>query len=267
MRTEGRRATRFPAAGALALAALLALGAAGPSDVRADDDFARTQLKVMSDYLAAQQSFSFDYDINQEVVTAEGQKLLIASSGSATIERPDKIRVARFGGFADAELLFDGKTLTLLGKTSNLYSQFAFAGTLDALVDELRDRGRPLPGADLLLSNVYETLIDGVTDAKDLGSGVIGGVECDHLAYRAAEVDWQIWIAHGERPYPCRYIITSKQVAGAPQYSVQISNWQTGDGVTADDFVFSNTTNAAKVELKDLVDAADLPDIFVTGAN
>ena len=41
-----------------------------------------------------------------------------------------------------------------------------------------------------------------VTDVKDLGSGVIGGVECDHLAFRAKDTDWQIWIAQGEEPIP-----------------------------------------------------------------
>jgi len=256
------------AATGTAMIAAVAAALALPPAARADDDFARTQLKVMSDYLAAQESFSFAYDTNYEVVTKEQQKLLLASSGTLTLERPDKLRMTRSGGFADVELLYDGTTLTLFGKTANLYSQVAFAGTLDALVDELRDKyNRPLPGADLLLSNVYDALMAEVLDAKDLGSGVIGGVECDHLAYRTAEVDWQIWIAQGDRPYPCRYVITSKHVAGAPQYSIQISDWKTGDEVAADDFSFANATNAGKIELQDLKDAADLPDNFVTGGN
>ena len=90
------------------------------------------------------------------------------------------------------------------------------------LVDELRKHNRPLPAADLLLSDPYEALMQDVVDVKDLGSGVIGGVECDYLAFRAKEVDWQIWIAQGDRPYPCRYVISSKVMDGAPQYSIQI---------------------------------------------
>jgi len=55
-------------------------------------------------------------------------------------------------------------------------------GTIDHLVDEWRDKyHRPAPGADFLLSNVYEQLMPPVTDVKDLGNGVIGGIECDHL--------------------------------------------------------------------------------------
>ena len=88
-------------------------------------------------------------------------------------------------------------------------------GTIDHLIDELRETyHRPLPAADLLLADVAGALMPLVTDVKDLGSGVIGGVECDHLAFRTDEVDWQIWIAHGERPYPCRYVITSTKVTG-----------------------------------------------------
>jgi hypothetical protein len=93
---------------------------------------------------------------------------------------------------------------------------------------------------------------------------VIGGVECDHLAFRSKTVDWQIWIAQGERPYPCRYVITSKQIAGGPQYSIQFSNWKTGDEVAPDDFTFNNTTNAQKIDLKDLP-GDTLPKNFVRG--
>jgi len=56
---------------------------------------------------------------------------------------------------------------------------------------------------------------------------VIGGKECDHFAFRKEDIDWQIWIAQGDRPYPCRYVITSKQVDQSPQYSVQIKDWKT----------------------------------------
>ncbi len=91
-----------------------------------------------------------------------------------------------------------------------------------------------------------------VIDVKDLGSGVIGGTECDHLAFRNKDVDWQIWIAQGDQPYPCRYVITSKQVADGPQYTVQVSNWKAGKEAAANDFGFKAPADAKKVEVKDL---------------
>ena len=65
---------------------------------------------------------------------------------------------------------------------------------------------------------------------------MIRGIECDHLAFRTKEVDWQIWIAQGARPYPCRYVITSKKVRGSPEYTLDIRAWKTGGEVASDTF-------------------------------
>ena len=249
---------------ALALSLIVVLGTS--VGVRADEADAKKLLKAMSDYLAAQKALSFEYDAALEVVTKDEQKLALVSSGAVTLNRPDKIRSMRAGGFADVETFFDGNMLTVLGKNLNTYAQQAVPGTIDHLIDEFRSTyGLHLPAANLLLSNAYDALMRDVVDVKDLGSGVVGGVECDFLAFRVKEVDWQIWIAQGERPYPCRYSITTKDLPGGPQYTIQIRDWKTGDEVAATDFSFKNTTDAKKVELKDLKGAGDLPEHFMIG--
>jgi hypothetical protein len=233
-----------------------------------DSAEAKNRLKAMSDFLAAQKSLSAGFDTVFEVVTPTDQKLGLASSGTVTLVRPDKIRVARSGGFADFEILYDGKALTLLGKNANLYTQVAAPGTVDQLIDDLRDKyKRPLPGADLLLTNSYDGLMQDVYDSKDLGSGVINGVECDTFAFRKNDVDWQIWIAQGEHPYPCRFVVTSKLANGDPQYTIQFRDWKFGSGVAADDFAFKNASGAKQVELTDVEDKlSDLPENFKMGA-
>ncbi len=131
------------------LAAGLAVMSAGSAT--ADETDAKNLLKAMSDYMAAQKAFSFRFNSDLEVVTTEDQKLGFVSSGTMTINRPDKVRATRTGGFADLELVFDGKTLTLLGKSANLYAQAEVPGSLDDLIDTLRNTyHRPIPGADLL---------------------------------------------------------------------------------------------------------------------
>lgn len=221
----------------------------------------------MSDYLAKQQAISFSYDATLEVVTNDKQKLALASSGTLTLNRPDKIRAVRSGGFVDVETLYDGKTLTLLGKNANKYTQVEAAGTVEQLIDELRNKyDRPLPAADLLMSDAYSALMEDVYDSKDLGSGVIHGVECDFLALRKDDVDLQVWIAQGDQPSPCKYVITSRLVADGPQYTVEFTNWKTGDTAVKDDFSFNNATNAEKIDLKDLQDKmSELPSNFVKG--
>jgi outer membrane protein OmpA-like peptidoglycan-associated protein len=96
-----------------------------------DSAEAKRMLKAMSDFLGAQKNLSFGFDSVFEVITPTAQKLGLASSGTATLSRPDKIRFARSGGFADYEILYDGKTLTFLGKNANLFTQVAAPGTVD----------------------------------------------------------------------------------------------------------------------------------------
>ena len=100
----------------------------------------------MSDYLAAQKAISFAYDSNLEVVTDQEQKLGLASSGTLTLNRPDKLHATRTGGFANVEMVYDGKTLTMLGKNANVFAkadgfvlQFARElGTLERILTEKR---------------------------------------------------------------------------------------------------------------------------------
>lgn len=257
-----RRLKSETVAGASALALTLMLGLAVSSVAKAGEAEAKSLLKAMSDYMAGQKNISFEYDANFEIVTTDNQKIALASSGTVALARPDKIRATRVGGFANVESVFDGKTLTLVGKNANVYTQVDIPGTIDQLVDELKDKyHRPLPAADLLLSNSYEQLMPDVLDVKDLGSGVIGGTECDHLAFRNNEVDWQIWIAQGDQPYPCRFVITTKLVAGGPQYSIQVRNWKTGGDVASNDFSFKAPAGAKSIDLNDLKNLPEMDEM------
>jgi hypothetical protein len=229
---------------------------------------AKALLKAMSDYLAAQQVISLAYDSVFEVVTGDQQKLQIATSGTIDMSRPDKIHTTRQAGFANTEMVFDGKTLSFLGKGKNAYVQVEAPGTIDELVAALRDKfHRQLPGADLLSGNVYDELMAGVTDVKDLGSGVINGKECDHLAFRTADTDWQIWIAQGAEPYPCRYVITSKGVDQAPQFTLTVREFRAGGA--PGNFAFTPPAGATKMEVEDLAtlrETSDLPENYRIGA-
>ena len=231
---------------------------------------AKGLLKAMSDYLAAQKSISLGYDSTFEVVSDDHQKLQIAMSGTVDLGRPDKLRSTRKTGFSDTETVYDGKTLTILGKGKNAYMQADVTGTIDSVIDQLRDKfHRQLPGADLLGSNVYDALMTDVTDVKDLGSGVIGGKECDHLAFRAKDTDWQIWIAQGDQPYPCRYVITSKGVDQAPQFTMTVRDWKASAAASSSDYSFKPPAGATKLDVKDLEtlkETSDLPENYRIGA-
>src|SRR5262249_31301510 len=151
------------------------------------------------------------------------QKIQFNSSGRLLLSRPDKMLVSRTGGYTDVELVFDGKQLSLAGKNANVFMQTDFSGSIDQAIDHLYSKfDAMLPGMDLLTTNSDKELMTDVTDIRHIGRGVVDGTECEHLAARGVDVDWQIWIEAGAQPIPRKYVITSKTMAGAPQYTLKI---------------------------------------------
>jgi hypothetical protein len=224
-------------------------------------------LKSMSDYVASQKTISLTYDSDIEVITSEVEKIQFTSSGKVLLSRPDKVRASRTGGYADVEIVFDGKTASGLGKNINAYTQFESAGSIDQLITKLRSMSLlSAPGADLLGSHVFDDLMADVIVAKHIGRGVVDGIECEHLAFRDLDVDWQLWVEVGDRPIPRKYVITSKGVGGAPQYTLRIKDWKTDAPIGADAFVFTPPQGATKVALDALVNIDEVPQGVVTGA-
>lgn len=248
------------------LVVALAMLFPGASYAQSRDDGALKILKAMSDYVTNQKTISATFDADIEVITTDLQKIQFANSGRLQLARPDKLHASRAGGYADVELVFDGTTATVLARHNNAYAEIKAAGSIDQLVDKLRDDFNiAVPGADLLLARVYDQLIDGVLDAKHIGQGVIDGVECEHLAFRNEDTDWQIWIEIGQRPIPRKYVITSKAVASGPQYTLRIKEWVTDASMSADAFSFKAPAGVKKVDAKDLADMDEVPAGIIAG--
>jgi hypothetical protein len=242
-------------------AALLSIAlAAGPAAQAAPGDDAKEILKKMTDYVGAQQTISATVDTDVEVLTTELEKIIFASSGQVLMNRPDKLRVSRIGGYADVEMVFDGKTFSVLGKHLNSYAQMDAPGTIDELVERLRaGSGGAVPGADLLLMRAYEEMTADVIEAKHIGRGVIGGIECEHLAFRTPEVDWQLWVEVGPNPIPRKYVIISKTIAEAPEYTLLIKDWRTEAPADANAFEFRPPEGATKVATDSLQNIDEIP--------
>jgi hypothetical protein len=262
---EKSKLSRKACVGPVASVFIVAAVAAFTPSAHAQKDVAAIQtLKAMSEYVAGQKSLSVTFDSDVEVITSDLQKLQFTSSGQVQLNRPDKLRATRTGGYTDVEVVFDGKTLTVNGKDKNIFAQLDSPGSVDQLIALLRDKySVAAPGGDLLLSRSFEEMMADVIDAKDVGRGVIDGVECEHLAFRNTDTDWQIWVELGARPIPHKYVITTKATTGMPQYTLRIKEWRSD--VAADAFAFKSAEGAKKVGLEALADTDEVPPGTVTG--
>lgn len=252
-----RGARRLWAWGA-GLTMFMVVHASAVAQSTADD--ARRILKAMSDYLAQQKVIQLTLDSDIEVITPELQKIQFSSSGSVLLQRPDRLRASRSSGYSKVDLAFDGTTFTLYGENIKAYTRLEAPGSVDQLIDRLRDQyGIAAPGADLLASDVYATLIADVIDAKHIGRGIVDGVECEHLAFRNTDTDWQIWIEPGARPIPHKYVITSKTLTGAPQYTVRVKDWKTNVEPGAEAFSVPIPADTRKVAIGELSGVDEVP--------
>ncbi len=244
---------------AAALLGVIVFGAI-PGLVQAQENDARAILKSMSDYVGGLQSIELTFDSAIEIITPQLEKIQFTNSGEALLRRPDKLRAHRVGGYADVAIFFDGKTVSVYGQHINGYAQFPAPGTIDQLVEFLReDQGVSLPGADLLLSNSYDVLVAGVQEAKHIGRGVIDGVECEHIAFRNFDTDWQLWVEVGQNPIPRQMVITSKTINSAPQYTLRVKSWKTDVTPAGDAFTFTPPAGAKELSQDALTALDELP--------
>lgn len=239
---------------------IIVLFLALPAIGQAQENQANVLLKAMSDYVGSQQTIELAFDSDIEVITPQLEKIQFTNSGNALLSRPDKLRAHRVGGYADVEMFFDGKAVNIYGKHINGYARFEAPGNIDQLIHALRQgHGVALPGADLLLKNSYDLLAPGIQEAKYMGQGVIDGVECEHLAFRNADTDWQLWIETGKTPIPRKLVITSKTLNCAPQYTLRIKRWETGVAPAQDAFTFTPPKGATVLDHNELIELDELP--------
>lgn len=233
----------------LALGLVLAVPNVSADDSPAVAAAADAKLRAMSDYLSGLTALSVDIDADQEVIDLAGQKLQYSSSMRLWVQRPDRLKVERNGPFAQTRLDFDGKSLRLSTVEPAIFAEIPAEGDVEAAIRALRyETGLDAPAGDLFFDDPYAGLVTDLTSGADLGTAFVNGVECHHLAFRAKQVDWQIWIQAGDAPLPMKYVITSKWVTGAPQFAARFRNWDTAPTFTKGTFDFVPVEGAAKVE-------------------
>lgn len=207
-------------------------------------------LQKMSDYLGSLEQFTFRADNTIDTVLLSGQQIQLNARVDIAIKRPNHFRVNRKGDNVDQEFYFNGKSLTLYGKAVNYYANMNVSEAVDintGLDLAKEEVGVLVPASDLVYQDAYQVLMEDVESGMVIGTSIIGEVEVHHLAFRGSEVDWQIWVEKGDRPLPRKFLITSKWVAGAPQFNAVFSDWNTSAKLDGKMFNFSPPPEAVEI--------------------
>ena len=206
-------------------------------------------LKRMTDYVGNLPQFGLDTAQSIEVVLVSGQKIQFTSAARMVVQRPNKLFAERVGDVVSQSFYFDGKSLTLLNPDDGYFATVPAPGTIDGMLDFARDSLDVIaPAGDLITQDAYARLMADTTAGFVVGKSTIDGVRCDHLAFRSAGVDWQIWIEDGARALPRKYVISTVDVVGAPQFEVLMKNWTTTPDVSPKRFQFTPPAGATEVK-------------------
>ena len=210
---------------------------------------AKQILKRMTDYIGGLERFTMETDNMLEDVLVSGQKIQYDFTASVQIQRPDRARVERTGDLFQQLIVYDGDTLTIFNPQDNYYATTDAPDNLDDLLHFARETLDLVPPTgDMVFTNAYELLMAGVTEGFVVGKSIVGGVKCDHLAFRTPLVDWQVWIADGEKPLPYKYVLTTMDDPAHPQYLVLMSNWNVSPSLGEAAFQFDKPAGAKEVE-------------------
>lgn len=232
MRSRMRALMMASAMGALAIVPAAA-------KAQAIEPRARAIVEAMGNYLASLQRFAVKADVSTEAVTHDGEKIEIVGLSSTIVARPNMLYADSYGSMLEQKFYYDGKTLTLVQPGANAYATVAAPPTIDAMLDFAAGKlGIEAPAGDLIASDGAKRLLASVTSGRYIGETTIGGVRCQQVAFRSAEVDWQIWVQTGAKPLPCRYVVTSKTLAGSPSYGITLHDWNLSPPVNSATFTF-----------------------------
>ena len=206
-------------------------------------------LKGMTDYLGSLEQFSMHTENTFEDVLETGQKIQFGFSGNIVVQRPNKMRAERTEGMAPMLYLYDGAKFSMFDPGEGFFATVEAPGSIDDFLHFARDTLDLVPPAgDIVFANAFELLTAGITSGFVVGETMVGGVRCVHLAFTTPVVDWQIWIAAGDRPLPYKYVLTTRDDPAQPQFVTVVSRWDTNPEIEDGTFEFSPPPGTIEID-------------------
>ncbi len=203
----------------------------------------------MAKFLAALPGFEVSLVGSYDAVQDSGQKIEFNEVRRVAVARPDRLRMEQTRSDGEHDLVvFDGKTLTVLNGELDVFAQAPQPGSIDdSVVYFVRDLGMRLPLAALLTSRLPAELETRVKAVDYVEYTEILPVPAHHIAARTDTVDFQVWIADGDKPLPLRVVLTYVNEPGQPQFRAQFLDWRLQPPAGADMFRFDPPKDSRQI--------------------
>jgi hypothetical protein len=215
-------------------------------------------LNRMGAYLRSLKDFQVQADVTSEDVLTDGQKLQFSHTTNVLAHLPNKLRVEVVGDRKSRLFLYDGKTFTLFAQRVGYYASVPAPATIGELIDVVKEKYNiNIPLLDVFLWGGPRATTNEITAAADFGPGTVGGVTCQHYAFRQPGLDWQVWIQLGDHPLPRKLVLTTTTDEARPQHT-SVLTWNLAPSYNDATFVFEAPPGAQKIVFaKESPDSSD----------
>ena len=201
----------------------------------------------MSAYLRTLTSFEVGAATLREEVDDAGQKLQFTGSTDYKVRRPNGFVIEIAEDRRVRDIYYDGKSLTLFAPRMGYYTTLAAPPTIAQTLDDAASKYQiTLPLEDLFRWGQGDDGAEVLTSAYHVGYAKIAGQDADQFAFRQPGVDWQIWIARGDKPLPLRVVVTSTSDPVRPQFEADLT-WNTAPQFADATFTFQPPSDAKAI--------------------
>jgi len=206
-------------------------------------------LAKMSAYLRTLPAFQITLETQRDDVDIYGQQITLSGAATYKVRRPDAMAIDLALPSVTRKYVYDGKTVTVFDPPTGYYAQFAAPSTIKATLQTAMDKyGVTLPLSDLFTWTEGDDRANSLTSAHFIGKTEVNGQSANHYAFRQPGVDWQIWIADGDKPAPLRVALVASDDPARPRFQADLA-WDTTPQFNADAFTFTPPANARKVDI------------------
>jgi hypothetical protein len=249
---------RLCAAGALALSALLPQATSAAATQKSSpaataepkvEPESLKALERMGTYLRTLGAFELKSDTTEDAVLDNGQKVKFAGTVDYKVRRPNSFLITTSDDRRVRQFYYDGKKFTVYSPRMGFYATVAAPPTIRELLKVVYEKyDVELPLEDLFRWGLQNDRRDQLDSGVVVGPAKIDGQDADQYAFREGNIDWQIWIARGNKPLPLRAVLTTTSDPSMPEYTASL-HWNTGATFSDDTFAFKPPAKAKPITI------------------
>jgi hypothetical protein len=206
-------------------------------------------LAKMSAYLRSNPKFQVKVDTSRDEVDSEGHVVTFNGQTTYKVRAPNAFTISKVEGPKTRDYLYDGKSVTVYDPATKFYTHFDAPATIRQTLDLAADKyGVTVPLDDLFHWDQSQEYAAKLTSAHYVGDTMVNGQQTEQYVFSQPGVDWQIWIAKGDKPAPLRVVIIGNTDTARPRFEANLT-WDTAPQFADDTFVFTPPADAKAIPI------------------